>query len=817
MKRGALVVVLSLAGCFSKPSFSGRDAGAGSDTGGGEMGGGDDAMTDAMVDAMIDAPPDGPVPFQLALQKISAGGRHVCAIGNDTRLWCWGDNDRGQLGAFGMPATGNPVLASSSNPIGWTEVAAGTDHTCGIRSGTVYCWGRNDSRESRPSTTGATATMNPITLAGTPARVFAGNSISCAILTDDTAYCWGLLNLGAGGTGQMVTQLTATGSGPVNTWSTIALGDDHACAIAAGSGNDAGKLFCWGGDAHNGLGHDLPLGVHRIFGSPAETLLSGTGTRYRAVDATQYVTCAVTTGRALQCWGATAEYHTLGAVDGDLDEADITIGMQTDWEDVSIDRTFACARKMNGAVYCWGNDQDGALGQGDYEPQRIAPVIVDVNGLTSGMTALATGEAFACVLDPNTNAWCWGANRQGELGNREIATKDTASRVRLSLGPNDVINKLVAGQDFTCALVGPTMGAATAYCWGKNEQLQVDSQAGSVAEAVPKPAFPPGTSFVDIAAGEMHVCGRSPSGATVTCWGDNSEYQLGRVGGAGFSTHMMPTLLPWSAIGAGSRASCGISDGQLWCWGSVPGSMQKMAPFSFGRPPSGGPWHSISMGSGFAVGIAFDVGQMIPKLYAFGLMCESGLGASGTQMAINPLVLRRGLTTGDEYETILVAAAQHGGQHTCIHYTTANAPSTARVTCWGMNGQKQVNETDPSCAATTADQMMPVWRGPVFGTQSIATAGNHSCALAGNNSLYCWGGNDHHELADRGVSTPGIPEQVPPGNPGGWTVVATGSRHTCVVNDMRKDVYCWGENRHGQLGDGTRFQPRPIASGLVLP
>ncbi|MBL9020489.1 MAG: hypothetical protein JNL83_40265 [Myxococcales bacterium] len=812
MTLRALALLLGLGGCFSKPSFSGRDAGPGSDTGGGEMGGGDDAM----IDAMLDAPPDGPMPLQLALARISAGGRHVCAIGNDTRLWCWGDNDYGQLGGSAMTMTGDPVLASTTMTDGWTDVAAGTDHTCGIRSGTVYCWGRNDSRESRPTQAGPAVTMSAVTLTGTPIKVYAGNSISCAIMADETAYCWGSINLGAGGSGSPVTQLVASATASVTAWSTIGLGDDHACAIAGGAGADTGRLFCWGGDAHNGLGHDTAVNSHRTFAMPAETRESSlNGARYRSVDAAEHVTCAVKSTRELHCWGSSGQYHTLGAPD---DSLDVAIDSMTVWEDVSVDRTFACARRTTGAIYCWGNNQDGAMGQGDYEPQRSSPVLVNVHGLTSGMTALATGEGFACVLDPNANSWCWGANRQGELGNREIATKDVPSRVLLpTLGTNDVVSKLVAGDDFSCALVGPASGGATAYCWGNNKQLQVDALTSTESEPVPKAPFGAGTSFVEIAAGQMHVCGRHGSGATVTCWGDNSSSQLGRTGPAGMNPIAMPSTQPWTAIGAGSRASCGIADGELWCWGAVPGSTTQPMRAPYGRTPSGASWQSISIGSQFAVGVATEVGQTIPKLYAFGLQCESGLGASGTQMASNPLSLRRGLSAGDEYATILVAAAQHNGHHTCIHYTTADAPTTARVTCWGLNSSNQVNQGDASCAASTADQTVTTWRMPVFGTQSIATAADHSCALAANNALQCWGGNTAHELSTRSVSNPGIPAQVPPLSAGPWSVVATGSLHTCVIHDDRKAVSCWGENRHGQLGDGTRFRPTAVASGLVLP
>ena len=70
--------------------------------------------------------PGDPEPFAWQGTQVVGGQAllEVTAIGNDTRLWCWGDNDYGQLGGSPMVATGDPVLASTANPSGWTDIAA---------------------------------------------------------------------------------------------------------------------------------------------------------------------------------------------------------------------------------------------------------------------------------------------------------------------------------------------------------------------------------------------------------------------------------------------------------------------------------------------------------------------------------------------------------------------------------------------------------------------------------------------------------------------------------------------------------------------
>lgn len=796
MRVAAVACVLALGACFSKPTFSQRDAGPGDGGGGGDG-----------LDA-LDAPIDSLEPLHLALQKISAGGRHVCAIGNDTRLWCWGDNDHGQLGDSSDTATGSPVLASTVNGMGWSDVAAGTDHTCGIFNGTAYCWGLNEDGQSKPSMPGGDSFMQPITLSGTPSKVFAGRYESCAILVNGEAYCWGALDVGATGatTRSMPTQLRIDS---VTTFTSIALADDHGCAIATDE-----RLFCWGDDTHNELGHDIPIGSDQAFASPVETNASSSmSQRFKSVDVANDVTCAVTTTtNDLHCWGASTEGHLLSGADHALFHAVETL---LDWDSVAIDIQHACARTMAGVVHCWGKDADGALGKGDFA-QQVSTVggPINVNGLTSGHTRLVAGEHFTCVINQNANAYCWGANRSGELGNREIATKDLPSRVRLpQLGASDLIRDIVTGFEFTCALVGAQTGAVTPYCWGRNSEKQVDTTAATLAEPIPKIAI--ASTFTQISAGERHVCGLPQGGASLTCWGENVSQQLGRMGPAGVGNPIpMPgTNMPWTYVAAGSQGSCAISDGNLSCWGNIPGGANGQPVTAFGRG-TGWTWKSLSIGSGFAVGVADPMPAVPGKVYlaAFGPNCASGIGMSGTTAPTAAITIRKGIQSPtDDYSVLVVAAAQHNGGHTCIHYQTVES-STPRVSCFGQNSSGQVNQTETTCSGGTATHALPLWRTAVTGAQSISTASLHSCALSGTNQLYCWGGNSNHELG--AVQTTGNPSQI---NTGPWSGVSTGFAHTCVVDDPHKAVYCWGENRHGQLGDGTRFRPSPVAAGLVLP
>ncbi len=124
-------------------------------------------------------------------QTVDGGGMHSCATLASGALSCWGYNAVGQLG--------NGTLSSSLVPVavldidGATGVSAGSWHTCAsLDDGTAWCWGMN--MEGQIGSDSAQP-MNPTPLQvqglSNTQTVTAGGAHSCAVLTDDTAKCWG--------------------------------------------------------------------------------------------------------------------------------------------------------------------------------------------------------------------------------------------------------------------------------------------------------------------------------------------------------------------------------------------------------------------------------------------------------------------------------------------------------------------------------------------------------------------------------------------------------------------------------------------------
>ena len=115
-----------------------------------------------------------------------------------------------------------------------------------------------------------------------------------------------------------------------------------------------------------------------------------------------------------------------------------------------------CALNTMGGVKCWGYNGAGQLGDGGLENRTIP---VDVVGLSSGVTAVATGSHYTCALTTMGGVKCWGYNSSGQLGDGTRTEKITPVNV---VGLSSGIASVSAGNDHTCALT--TAGGVK--CWG---------------------------------------------------------------------------------------------------------------------------------------------------------------------------------------------------------------------------------------------------------------------------------------------------------------------------------------------------------------
>jgi alpha-tubulin suppressor-like RCC1 family protein len=270
-------------------------------------------------------------------------------------------------------------------------------------------------------------------------------------------------------------------------------------------------------------------------------------------------TCGVLAGGRLKCWGTNwtgqlgdgTNVHRNAPVD--------VVGLSSGVSMVATGSEHTCAVVDDGRVKCWGTDWMGQLGDGA-NVNRNTPV--DVVGLPSGAVAIATGSEHTCVILADGRVMCWGANGTGQLGDGTNVHRNTP--VDVGGLPSGAI-AIAAGSEHSCAV----LAGGQLKCWGANWTGQL-GDGTNAHRNTPVDVAGLSSGVVGIAAGAEHTCAVLGDGR-VKCWGTNGTGQLGD--GTNVS-HNTPAdvvgLVPRvTALATGSEHSCALTArGSVHCWGT---------------------------------------------------------------------------------------------------------------------------------------------------------------------------------------------------------------------------------------------------------
>ena len=238
------------------------------------------------------------VATNLKFSSISAGNTHTCAIAEDRTAWCWGSNEYGKLGNGDETFRSSPVPVQVDFGGRFRQVVAGDDHTCGLTTGNlVYCWGNDDWGQLGdwdPGGSSAVPARAGITTLFNLWSIDVGRRHSCALLSDNYIICWGHNGDGQAGTGSIDEDEIARPDTVVPNplyFVEVATGGNHTCAISGAS-----DAYCWG-DSGPKLGTEEtgdPLPVpHPVVG----------GLKFETLSAGWYHTCGISVGGGVYCWG----------------------------------------------------------------------------------------------------------------------------------------------------------------------------------------------------------------------------------------------------------------------------------------------------------------------------------------------------------------------------------------------------------------------------------------------------------------------------------------------------------------------------------
>lgn len=449
----------------------------------------------------------------------------------------------------------------------------------------------------------------------------------------------------------------------------------------------------------------------------------------------------------------------------------------------------SCGITTDGALQCWGDNADGQVGDGTDFPSRPP---VPVAGLGSGVLTVATGGNHSCAIRNNGITQCWGRNRNGQLGD---GTTNEQLRPVDVLGLPAIPTALAGGEAHTCALFAT--GAVS--CWGSNEAGQLGN--GTLIDStMPVAVSGLAAGALEIVAGFDYSCARLANG-TVQCWGGNAEGQLGN--GSRTNSPFPVTVTGLSraavALATGFYHTCAaLQDGDVECWGdNVRGQLgdgtRDDQPTPVAVQELNDDIARLAAGRYHTCALAID-----GDVHCWGSSNRGQLGTGSLESSRTP-----SRVTGLETDAIAIAA---GEEHSCAILTSGD------LRCWGSNRDRQLGNGQPGLYSIPQLLIPNRLNGATtpYATVRQMTLGRyHSCIVTPLRALHCWGRNSDGQLGDGTEIPRSVPTEVI-GMISGVVTVALGAEHSCALKTSGQ-LFCWGSNQYGQLGDGSHTaQTAPV-------
>ncbi len=274
-------------------------------------------------------------------------------------------------------------------------------------------------------------------------------------------------------------------------------------------------------------------------------------------------TCARRKNGKAYCWGSN-DYGQLG--DGTTTDRYTPVAVKdiAGVASVAAGAGFTCLLLGDGTVRCWGRGDSGQLGYGGFGGKDSPTLVTDL----TNVRAITVGLEHACALISDGTVRCWGGSAGSATPSAGVGTVESGSPVPVTVPNLSNVIGIDAGGAHTCAI---TMDG-NAYCWGENGYGQIGD--GTTGDVKTVPVLVKGlTAVKDINAGMHHTCAVLKNGLGY-CWGTNEHWQIGIGTNGAFGSGDYPTPVKigginWTHISAAQSHTCIITgDGALGCWGA---------------------------------------------------------------------------------------------------------------------------------------------------------------------------------------------------------------------------------------------------------
>ncbi len=333
------------------------------------------------------------VPHALLVTTMAAGWQHSVGI-RGTKPWAWGrdlytQSDMKHFSPLQVNLAGGKAA----------KATAGAYHTLVMTTeGTLWAWGTNDYGQLGDGTLQDNFNGVVIALGGVK-DVAAGDRHSLALTEDGNVFAWGYNRSGELGLGTMLDTAMPAKLPILKSVSAVAAGRGHSLALSQGA------VWAWGSNTYGqvGTGYEYsPVSsAVRVEGLPDIT----------AIAAGDNFSLALAADGTVWAWGANSSGQLGNNSTADTSRP-VKVAVLTKVVAIAASGAHCLALKEDGTVWSWGNGYHGAIGSGA-RTNVLAPI--QITSLT-GVKSIAAGAGHSFAVKKDGSVWVWGTNTLGQLG-----------------------------------------------------------------------------------------------------------------------------------------------------------------------------------------------------------------------------------------------------------------------------------------------------------------------------------------------------------------------------------------------------------------
>ena len=506
------------------------------------------------------------------------------------------------------------------------------------------------------------------------------------------------------------------------------------------------------------------------------------------------------------------------------------------FQSVSIGDNHSLGIDTSGKLWAWGDSASGVLGI-EGKTSRATPVqITASNGSVTEFQGISAGSSKSLAIDEEGNLWSWGENNCVQLradGGGVVTYDSLPVQITVSNGSVTKFQSAIAGycKNFVIDIEGNLWGwgyngegqLGDGTTTGRTTPVQITASNGSV------------TKFQSVSVGYYHSLAIDIEG-NLWAWGS------GMLGDGTTTTRTTPvqitasngSVTKFQSVSAGNAYSMAIDiEGNLWAWGyNYDGYLgdgtatDRLSPVQI-TASNGNVTKFQSVSAGNDNTLAIDINE---NLWAWGKNQYGQLGDGTATDRLSPVQITasngsvtkfQSISVGDYYS--IAIDINNNAYYTGLPFIANNKIKSNfsisklelcnnriyalseenNLWAWGENYQGQLGD-GMSITGYTPVQIMLSNKSITKFQNISAKAYDYSIAIDINRNLWAWGNNNHGKLGDGTTTTRTTPVQITASN-GSVTKfqnISSNFDHSIAI-DIEGNLWGWGYNVYGQLGDGT--------------